>query len=184
MAYMGVGVTVLNGLFAQLPLSVLGSYDVPWVPTRRQLIEHIMRLAKVGEGDIFYDLGCGDGRVVIEAARRGARAVCVELREDLIKAAMENARKAGVADRIVFLNEDFYKVDISDATVVYMYLLTRVNASLKPKLERELKPGTRIVSLDFAIPGWKPVEVERHNVAGLTRILYLYIKGVSDAVSS
>jgi ubiquinone/menaquinone biosynthesis C-methylase UbiE len=176
--------TVFNEVFARLPLSILGSYDVPWVPTRRQLIEHIMRLAKVGEGDVFYDLGCGDGRVVIEAAKRGARAVCVELREDLIKTAMENAKKAGVANRITFINEDFHKVNISDATVVYMYLLTRVNASLRPKLEKELKPGTRVVSLDFAIPGWKPVEVERHNVAGLTRILYLYIKGISDVVKT
>ncbi len=173
---------IFAGLFAQLPLSVLGNYDVPWVPTRRQLISHIMRIAKVGPGDVFYDLGCGDGRMVIEAAKRGAKAVCVELREDLIRTAMENAEKAGVRDRIVFVNEDFHRVNLSDATVVYMYLLTRVNASLKPKLEAELKPGTRVVTLDFAIPGWKPVEVERHNVAGLTRVIYLYIKGVSDAV--
>ncbi|WP_228546744.1 class I SAM-dependent methyltransferase [Hyperthermus butylicus] len=177
---MGERVEVFRGLFAAIPLSVLGSYDVPWVPTRRQLIDYVMRIARVGEGDIFYDLGCGDGRVAIEAARRGAKAVCVELRKDLIEAAMENARKAGVYDRVKFVNDDFFKVPIGDATVVYMYLLTRVNAALKPKLEKELKVGTRIVTLDFAIPGWKPVHVERYYIAGLVRTLYLYIRGVSD----
>jgi ubiquinone/menaquinone biosynthesis C-methylase UbiE len=170
-----------RGFFAALPLSVLGAHDVPWVPTRRQLIDHVMRIAKVGPGMVFYDLGCGDGRVAIEAARRGARAVCVELRRDLIEQAMEAAREAGVYDRIEFINGNFFNVDLGRADIVYMYLLTRVNAQLRPKLEKELRLGARVVSLDFEIPGWKPVHVERHVVAGMTRTIFLYIKGVSDA---
>ena len=170
------------GWFTFLPLAVVGNLDVPWVPTRYELIGHVMRVARVGPGDVFYDLGCGDGRVVIEAAKRGARGVCVEIREDLLKQAMEAARKEGVADRIRFVRADFHQVSVKDATVVYMYLLTRVNESLRPKLERELRLGARVVTLDFEVPGWKPVHVERHHTGGLERIIYLYIRGVSDAV--
>jgi ubiquinone/menaquinone biosynthesis C-methylase UbiE len=141
-----------------------------------------MRIARVGPGDVFYDLGCGDGRVVIEAAKRGALGVCIEIREDLIKQAIEAARAAGVVDRIRFIHGDFRYVDVSDATVVYMYLLTRVNEALRPKLERELRLGTRVVTLDFEIPGWKPIHIEKHHTGGLERTIYLYVRGVSDAV--
>ena len=170
------------GWFAFIPLAFVGNLEVPWVPTRYELIKHIMRIARVGPGDVFYDLGCGDGRVVIEAAKRGARGVCVEIREDLIEEAMKQARAQGVYDRIRFVRADFHQVDVSDATVVYMYLLTRVNESLRPKLERELSIGTRVVTLDFEVPGWKPVHVEKHYTGGLERTIYLYIRGVSDAV--
>ncbi|KSW11778.1 hypothetical protein CF15_02930 [Pyrodictium occultum] len=168
------------GVFAALPLPLIGVYDVPWVPTRRQLIGHVMRVAKVGENDVFYDLGCGDGRVAIEAAKRGARAVCVEIRRDLIEKAKENARREGVYDKIEFINDSFFNVELRDATVVYMYLLTRVNAQLRPKLEAELRPGARVITLDFAVPGWRPVHVDKYHVGGLARVIYLYIRGVSD----
>ena len=168
------------GIFAVLPLAELEAYDVPWVPTRRQLISHIMRLAALSENDVFYDLGCGDGRVAVEAAKRGAKAVCVEIRKDLIEKAKDNARKNNVYERIAFINDSFFHVDLSDATVVYMYLLTRVNAALRPKLEKELKPGTRVITLDFEIPRWRPVHVEKHYIAGLLRTLYLYIVGISN----
>ncbi len=174
-----LGALTGRGFFSSLPLVLLGSYDVPWVPTRRVLIEHILRLAGVGEGTRFYDLGCGDGRVAVEAAKRGAYVYCVEIRGDLIARAMENARRAGVFDRVRFVNKSFFDVEVSDADAVYMYLLSRVNARLRPKLERELRPGARVVTLDFPVEGWKPVVVERYNVAGMTRVLYLYIIGVS-----
>jgi precorrin-6B methylase 2 len=173
-------VTNIDSLFRNLPLIVLGSYDVPWVPTRRKLISHIMRIAGVQRGIRFYDLGCGDGRVVIEAAKRGALAYCIEIRRDLIEKAIENAQKEGVAERIHFINDNFFKVDLSKADVVYMYLLTRVNNMLKPKLESELRVGTRVVTLDFPVPGWKPVHVEKHYTSGLSRIIYLYIMGISN----
>ncbi len=169
-----------TGIFAVLPLAELETYDVPWVPTRRQLISHIMRLASLSENDVFYDLGCGDGRVAIEAAKHGARAVCVEIRKDLLEKAKENAKKSNVYDRITFINDSFFNIDLQDATVVYMYLLTRVNAALRPKLEKELKPGTRVITLDFEIPRWRPVHVEKHYIAGLLRTLYLYVVGVSN----
>jgi len=166
--------------FRELPLSVLGAQNVPWVPTRRQLIAHVMRLAKPREGKVFYDLGCGDGRVAIEAAKRGAYSVCVELRRDLIEQARDNARREHVFERMAFINDSFFNIRLNDADIVYMYLLTRVNAQLRPKLEQELRAGARVVTLDFEIPGWRPVHVERHIVAGMTRTLYLYVKGVSD----
>jgi len=166
-------------------LGIVSSYyegaRVPWVPTRDELLDFVMKLARVKPDDIFYDLGCGDGRVVIRAVKEGAqRGVCVEINPVLIERARENAKSANVIDRIVFLNEDFFRVPISDATVVYMYLLTSVNRALRPKLESELRNGTRIVTLDFEIPGWKPVQVV--EIALPTRIakLFLYIKGVSD----
>ncbi len=169
------------GWLAILPLSRLEKYDVPWVPTRKELLKHIMRVARVQPGDVFYDLGCGDGRVVIEAAKRGARGVCVEIREDLIEEAKRRAREEGVEDRIEFVHDDFMRVDLGRATVVYMYLLTRVNSMLRPKLEKELQLGARVVTLDFEIPGWKPIHVERHYTGSLERTIYLYVKGVSDA---
>ena len=174
----------LAAFFSTLPLTLIGTYDVPWVPTRRRLIGYALRLAGVREGTVFYDLGCGDGRVAIEAARRGARAVCVEIRRELIEKAVENARRAGVEDRIVFINKSFFDVDLSDADAVYMYLLSRVNAMLRPKLEKELRVGARVVTLDFPVAGWRPVHVERHQVAGMVRTLYLYIRGVSDHAST
>ncbi|OWJ54085.1 class I SAM-dependent methyltransferase [Pyrodictium delaneyi] len=171
---------MLAGIFGALPLAAIGSYDVPWVPTRRQLISQVLRIARVSKGDIFYDLGCGDGRVVIEAAKRGAKAVCIELRRELLESAIENAKKAGVYDKIEFINDDFFNVSLHRASVVYMYLLTRVNAALRPKLENELRIGARVITLDFAIPGWNPIHVEKYYVGGLVRTIYLYTKGVSD----
>ncbi|BAN90414.1 SAM-dependent methyltransferase [Aeropyrum camini SY1 = JCM 12091] len=154
---------------------------VPYVPTRPELIPRILELLELREDDVFYDLGCGDGRVVIEAVKktRVKKAVCVETREDLLKEARMKAEEEGVADRIEFVNNDFFKTPLKDATAVYMYLLTSVNESLKPKLARELREGARIVTLDFPIPGWKPVKVETATT-GWQRSLYLYVKGVSD----
>ncbi|RLG77655.1 MAG: SAM-dependent methyltransferase [Thermoprotei archaeon] len=154
---------------------------VPWVPTREELLDYIMNLAKVRRGDVFYDLGCGDGRVVIRAIKEGAsRGVCVELNTSLLEKARENAKSEGIEDLIEFVNEDFFNVDLSDATVVYMYLLTSVNRALKPKLERELREGTRVVTLDFEIPGWRPIQVVKVSLPTRIATLYLYVKGISD----
>jgi ubiquinone/menaquinone biosynthesis C-methylase UbiE len=154
---------------------------VPWVPTREELLDIVMRLANISKDDIFYDLGCGDGRVVIKAIKEGAqRGVCVEINPTLIEKAKENAKTEAVLNRIEFINEDFFKAPISDATIIYMYLLTSVNRALKPKLETELKKGTKIITLDFEIPGWKPVQVIEVALPMRTARLYLYIKGYSD----
>ena len=157
-----------------------GSPSVPFVPTREEVMDLVMKALDLKKGDVLYDLGCGDGRVVIEAARRYPikKAVCIEIRRELAEEARRNAVKAGVADRVVVINADFFKVNVSDATVVYMYLLTSVNEALRPKLERELAPGTRVVSLDFQIPGWKPVKILGDR-AGWQRTIYVYVVGES-----
>ncbi len=157
-----------------------GSSLAPWVPTRDELLPYIMNLAKVGPNDVLYDLGCGDGRVVVEAALRGARSVCVEVNKELISRAEERARKLGVMDKVNFINDDFFNVELKNATVIYMYLLTSVNKMLKPKLSREIRIGTRVVTLDFEIPGWKPVHILRISLGYRDATLYLYIKGISD----
>ncbi|MEM1526181.1 MAG: class I SAM-dependent methyltransferase [Ignisphaera sp.] len=154
---------------------------VPWVPTREELLEIVMRLANIKDYDVFYDLGCGDGRVVIKAVKEGAKkGVCVELNPSLIEKARENAKVENVQDKITFINEDFFNVSLEDATIVYMYLLTSVNKALKPKLESELIEGTRIITLDFEIPGWKPIQVIEVSLPMRTARLFLYVKGVSD----
>jgi len=160
--------------------SSYGRILAPWVPTRMELLPYIMMLAKPRDGDVFYDLGCGDGRVAIEASLRGARAVCIELNKELIEKAKERARKLGVYDRITFINDDFFNVSLSDATILYMYLLTSVNRMLKPKLKRELRLGTRIITLDFEIPGWRPIHILRVSLGYRDSTLYLYRKGLSD----
>ncbi|MEM4673018.1 MAG: class I SAM-dependent methyltransferase [Sulfolobales archaeon] len=165
-------------------VTALSSYysgiKVPWVPTREEFIEQALDLAQVGPGDVVYDLGCGDGRIVIAATKRGAKAVCVELNPDLIARAMENARKHGVDHMIRFIQDDFMNVDLSDASVVYMYLLTSVNEMLKPKLAKELKKGARVISLDFVISGWKESKVLRVSSPARSGVYYLYIIGYSD----
>ena len=165
-----------------LPLrALLDPTWVPWVPTRSELIDLIFGLSQLGEDDVFYDLGAGDGRIVVEAAKRGAKlAVGIERDRDLYVKALELAEREGVSHKTRFINGDFFTADISEATVVYMYLLTRVNKMLAPKLVSELRVGTRIVSLDFEIPGWRPVEVLETQVAGRSRRLFLYIRGLSE----
>lgn len=166
---------VLLGVVYSHPLA-----QAPWVPTREELLPYVMMVAKPTKDDVFYDLGCGDGRVVIEAALRGAKGVCVEINPDLIRKAKEAAEKLNVADRISFINDDFFNVSLRDATVVYMYLLTSVNRALKPKLEKELRLGSRVVTLDFEIPGWRPIHVTRVSLGYREATLYLYVRGVSD----
>jgi SAM-dependent methyltransferase len=130
--------------------------DVVYVPTPERVVEAMMDLARVGKDDVVYDLGCGDGRLVIAAAKRGARkAVGVDLDPERIREARENARAAGVADRVTFVEGDLFAVDFSDATVVTLYLLPELNLRLRPKL-LALRPGTRVVSHDFDMGDWKP----------------------------
>ena len=131
--------------------------DVPFVETPRAIVKKMLELADVTEEDVVYDLGSGDGRIVIQAAKEyGARGVGIEIKPHLVKKARKKARKAGVADRVAFRQGDLFKADISEATVVSLYLLPSVNKKLRPKLFRELEPGTRIVSHDFDMDEWEP----------------------------
>jgi len=145
-----------------------GNGDVPYVPTPPEVVETMLKLGDVKKGDVVYDLGCGDGRIVIMAAQKfDARGTGVDLNPERIKEAEENARKAGVSDRVRFIEKNLFDVDIHDATVVTLYLLPDVNLKLRPKLLRELKVGTRILSHQFDMVDWKPdkkVEVSWRSV--------------------
>ena len=140
--------------------------DVPYVPTPHAVVDKMLEVAKVGPNDVVYDLGCGDGRIVIAAAKKGARGVGIDIDEQRIREAKSNAAAAGVADRVQFRQEDLFKTDLREATVVTMYLLTSVNMRLRPRLLAELKPGTRIVSHAFDLGDWKPLET--HKVGSST----------------
>lgn len=131
--------------------------DVVYVPTPQPVVEAMLKLAGVRKGDILYDLGSGDGRIPITAARHhGIRAVGIDVDPVRIAEANANALKAGVADRVTFRNEDLFAADFSEATVVTLYLLESLNVKLRPKLLSELKPGTRIVSHAFTMGDWEP----------------------------
>jgi cyclopropane fatty-acyl-phospholipid synthase-like methyltransferase len=131
--------------------------DVMYLPTHDAGVRSMLELAKVGREDTVYDLGCGDGRIVIAAARDfGARGVGIEIDPVLVREARENARKAGVADRVEIRQGNIFEVDTSPATVVALYLLEKLNVQLRPKLQRELRPGARVVSHVFGMGDWKP----------------------------
>jgi SAM-dependent methyltransferase len=142
---------------AQQPAWAWDDGTVPYVVTPMEIVERMLRIAEVGPSDTIIDLGSGDGRIVIEAAKRGARGLGVDLDPSLVKLATENARKAGVADRARFETRDIFETDLSGASVVAFYLLPDFNAKLMPRLLK-LKPGTRIVSHDGGIGSWPPDE--------------------------
>jgi SAM-dependent methyltransferase len=131
--------------------------DVPYEPSSDEVVAAMLAIAKVGKEDLVYDLGCGDGRIVIAAAQRtGARGVGVDLDPERIKESLENARRADVDDRVRFFQQDLFQTDIAKATVVMLYLWPEVNLKLRPKLLRELKPGTRVVSHSHTMGTWEP----------------------------
>ena len=143
--------------FAPFPAHAQSGYDVPFVPTPPVVVEEMLRLANVGPADFVIDLGSGDGRILIAAAEKfGARGIGVDLDPDRIEESVYGAQLAGVSDRIAFQRQDLFKFDISRASVVTMYLLPSVNIKLRPRLLKELKPGTRIVSHDFDLEDWRP----------------------------
>ena len=128
-----------------------------YVPTPQEVVDEMLKLAKVTKDDVVYDLGCGDGRVVVTAAKTyGARGVGIDIDPQRIAEARENVKKAGVEDRVKIIEGDLFQTDLSPASVVTLYLLPSLNLKLKPKLMSELKPGTRIVSHAFDMGDWKP----------------------------
>jgi SAM-dependent methyltransferase len=154
--------------------------DVPFVPTTDEAVKAMLKLAGVQKTDTVYDLGCGDGRIVIAAARDfGARGVGIDIDPKRIAEANENAKKAGVVGRVRFEENDLFEADFHEATVVTLFLLSEVNLRLRPKLLRELKPGTRIVSNTFDMGDWKPekeIEVggQDDEEAYLSKRLFLW----------
>jgi len=131
--------------------------DVIYVPTPHEVVDDMLRLANVRKGDVLYDLGSGDGRIAIAAAKKfGIKAVGIDIDPERIREATENAKKAGVSNLVEFRNEDLFKADFKEATVVTLYLLPDLNVKLRPRLWEELKPGTRIISHQFDMGTWKP----------------------------
>ncbi|WP_114749404.1 SAM-dependent methyltransferase [Pleomorphovibrio marinus] len=142
--------------------------DVQYVPTRQEVVEAMLDLANVTESDIVYDLGCGDGRIVIAAARKyGAQGTGIDIDPKRIEESNANATQAGVTDKVKFVEANLFESDISEATVVTLYLLGSLNQRLRPILMEQLKPGTRIVSHAFDMGDWKPekqIEVDGARV--------------------
>jgi SAM-dependent methyltransferase len=134
-------------------------------PTAQELVETMLEMARVTKDDVVYDLGCGDGRIVITAAKKfGARGVGVDIDPVRIKESNENARKEGVTHLVRFFEKDLFETDISEATVVALYLFEELNVRLRPKLFRELKPGTRIVSNTYGMGEWRPDDMGRVHI--------------------
>jgi len=147
----------LSALAASMLPAVAAQYDVPYVPTPQVVVDEMLRTAQVGPDDFVVDLGSGDGRILITAATHfGARGFGVEIDPGRIRESNEGAAAAGVTDRVSFRNANLFETDIRQATVVTMYLLPRINMQLRPRLLKELRPGTRIVSHDFSMEDWKP----------------------------
>ena len=154
-------------------------YISPFVASPPLVIRRLLTLADLKPGEFFFDLGAGDGRPVVIATQEfGARAVGIELRQDLAKQALQRISELGLQDRATIVNDDVFKVDLKRADVVYLYLTTSANDKVKPKLEAELKSGARVVSHDYEIVGWTATKVERFcenpSLGFPSHTLYLY----------
>lgn len=156
--------------------------DVPYVPTTEKAVQEMLKLANVKKSDVLYDLGCGDGRIVITAAKLfGTRGVGIDINPERIKEARENAKREGVENLVRFEENDLFVADIKPASVVTLFLLSSVNLKLRPRLLEELRPGTRVVSNTFDMGDWKP-EKEAfvgdadggEDFSGLSQRLYLW----------
>jgi len=147
----------------------------PFVESPQDVVKKMLELVEPKNGEILYDMGSGDGRIIIMAAKDfGLRCVGIEIREDLVKRAIAEIKRFNLESKIKVINDDFFNVDISDADIVTLYLTTSANEKLRPKLEKELKAGARIVSHDYEIRGWRPTKVSRDDPPGHTIYLYVY----------
>lgn len=150
--------------------------DVPYVPSRPEVVEEMFRLARVTKDDILYDLGCGDGRIVITAAKLyGTRGVGIDIDPDRIRESEANAAEAGVSHLVRFIEQDLFEADFHEATVVSLYLLSSVNLRLRPLLFEQLKPGTRVVSHNYGMDTWKPDQSSVVMVNDMAHDVFLWI---------
>ena len=175
-----VGAVMTNHSFSSAQRSVrknrrLRKPDVIYYPTPPETVDEMLRMAKIKKSDVLYDLGSGDGRIPIAAAGQyGIRAVGIEIDPKLVTEAEENARRANVSGLVRFRNEDMFRVDVSEATIVTLYLSEKLNVLLRPKLLHELRPGSRILSHDFRMGDWKPEQTVRVPWGKLYRTVYLW----------
>lgn len=174
---------LLCSLPAQAQSELAKPLDVPYVPTPQPVVDKMLELAKVGKNDVLYDLGCGDGRIVITAAKQyGASGMGIDLDPQRIAEARANAKKAGVENKVRFMVGDLFKADLAQANVVTLYLLSSVNRELRPQLWRQLKVGSRVVSHAFDMgPEWPPEKVE--TVDGKTVYFWTITQANKDAAT-
>jgi predicted RNA methylase len=156
-------------------------FIAPFVPSPTSVVERMLKIADLKAGEVLFDMGSGDGRTVLMAAKIfGARGVGIELREDLAKKAMSSIEENCLGDRVTIVNGDMFNVNLTSADVVFLYLTTSANEKIKPKLETELKHGVRVVSHDYEVIGWKPEKIETFcenpAVGYPSHTLYLYKK--------
>jgi len=156
-------------------------FVAPYVSSPLPVVRQMLALAELRKGETFFDLGAGDGRSVIMAAQEfGAKAVGIELREDLVKRALGTIAELGIEDNAQILQADFFNIDLRTANVVFLYLTTSANEKVKSKLESELKPGARVVSHDYEILGWKPIRIdnfcENPRLGYPSHTIYVYKK--------
>jgi len=178
----GVAVSTLlfalafSGYGRQARLADYKNNLAPRSPSPEHAVDKMLEMANLKPGETLYDLGCGDGRILIAAAEKyKVRAVGIEISDDLAKTAAEKVKKAGLQTQIKVVHGNFMQTDLSGASVVTLYLATTANDMLRPNLERYLRPNTRVVSYDYPIPGWKPVDTaETHGRHGATHMIYLY----------
>ncbi|HZM47792.1 MAG TPA: class I SAM-dependent methyltransferase [Burkholderiales bacterium] len=175
-AAIAVGILIGTDCGAQAPAAPpLRAPDVRYEPTDMEVVQVMLRLGEVKAADVVFDLGCGDGRIVIAAARHmGARGVCVDIDPKRIAESRENARKEGVSERVEFRTEDLFTTDLSGATVVMLFLWPELNLKLRPRLLRELPPGARIVSHWHDMGDWKPQDTVLITARGRERPVYLW----------
>ncbi|HLJ13139.1 MAG TPA: class I SAM-dependent methyltransferase [Bryobacteraceae bacterium] len=160
---------------AQSDVSKYSNKLAPYVPSPPHVVERMLEMANLKPGETIYDLGCGDGRILITAAQLfRAKGVGVEISDRLAKIASNRVQKLGLQNQVKIIHGDLMNVDLSGADVVTIYLLTLSNEELRPRLEKYLKPGARVVSHDFAVPGWKPTEVDRSSEHP-GHSIYLYV---------
>jgi len=165
-----------------------GQDTIPFVPSPMHVVQKMIEVADIKKGDVLYDMGSGDGRIIIEAAKKyGVRGVGIDLNPDLVAKARENAKNEGVSDLVEFRAQDGLTVDISEATVVTLYMFKWFNNALKPKLQK-LRPGSRIVAHDFDIDDWKPTRIEYVQQPqdgsdyAESRTLYIWVVGDTPAM--
>ena len=150
--------------------------DIGYLPTPQATVEAMLLLANVCESDLLYDLGSGDGRILITAAQRfGTRGVGIDIDPQRISQAIANAKQANVSDRVTFLQQNLFESDFREATIVVLYLLPHLNLRLRPRLLAQLKPGTRVLSHDFDLGDWEPHQVQTVNTLEESSRLYLWI---------
>ncbi len=170
------GLAVAHGARAQstdLPTcAYIRTADVVYEPTPRGVVETMLDLAKVDKGDVVYDLGCGDGRIVVAAAKRGASGVGIEIDPRLVEWAQANVLAERVEDRVQIRTQDLFQTDLSPASVIALYILPAMNERLRPILFRDLKVGSRVVANGFEVPGWKPDRVVDVPTRYLNAFLY------------